>query len=275
MTIDREQIREQLRQGLGPDTIAKGDRATHHATLEEQARIEGELGGFEPTPDNVVYLRDERQLRWEAIAVRIYGGVRDIGAVKALYDERKGAGAHRRSYTGRGRRFPDMTAQDPRHQTAPAHQEQRSERHAGVAAETAAPATRLAEVDLLRTGSVDEIHQYLEAHLHSDRFYIDSGRIWLELPNRTDAPPDKTVLVWFTIPSAYSVASPRAGSRAGRHALPRDWDATLCTISLSTWTSGIRTHAEEPVSCRWCEIRLIAIQTATETPLSRYTAPER
>src|SRR5882762_9550356 len=108
MAVDRDQIQQQLLQGLGPDTIAQGNRAIHHAVLEEEARLAGELGAFEPTPATVVQLR-EKNLRWEAIAVRIFGSVRDIATVKAMYDEIKGKGAHRRSYTGRGRRFAEMS----------------------------------------------------------------------------------------------------------------------------------------------------------------------
>src|SRR5947209_19928552 len=108
MPVDRDMIREQLRQGMGADEIARGDRAIHHATLEEQARLDGELGAIEPTPENVVRLRDDRHLRWEAIAARLFGRVTNTAGVKALYDQLKGEGAARRSYTGRGRRFPDM-----------------------------------------------------------------------------------------------------------------------------------------------------------------------
>jgi hypothetical protein len=93
MPVDRERIREQLGQGLGSHEIAHGDRETFFAVLEEEARLAGELGAFEATPANVVMLRDERTLRWEAIAARVFGGVRRVGEVKALYDELKGQGA--------------------------------------------------------------------------------------------------------------------------------------------------------------------------------------
>src|SRR5438046_3156688 len=112
MPVDRERIREQLGQGLGSHEIAHGDRETFFAVLEEEARLAGELDAFEATPANVVMLRDERTLRWEAIAARVFGGVRRVGEVKTLYDELKGQGAARRSYTGRGRRFPGMVGGD-------------------------------------------------------------------------------------------------------------------------------------------------------------------
>jgi len=58
--------------------------------------------------------------------------------------------------------------------------------------ERRASPSRLAELDHLRTGSADEVRSALEQHLHSDRFFIDDDRIWLELPNRNDGPPDTT-----------------------------------------------------------------------------------
>jgi hypothetical protein len=261
MTVDRASIRQQLLDGKGPDAIAKGNRAVHHAVLEEQARLEEELGTIEPSARNVVRLRDDRRLRWEAIAVRIYGSVRDVATVKALYDELKGPGAHRRSYTGRGRRFAGMT-DDPR-ELAPAEERGWSAQEAtdvliGVERETAVSPQRLREIDVLRTGTTDQIRAYLEHHLHSDRFYIDDNSIWLELPQR-----DRALLVWYVIPDSYSVAGPTAGTRAGLHAFPRDWNATLCHIPVNSWGSGIAIYNDAEVGCRWCEIRLIAIEVAS------------
>ncbi len=78
--------------------------------IEEEARLAGEFGAFDPTPQAVVMLRDQRELRWERIAARIYGDARRTDDVQALYDQELGEGASRRSYTGRGRRFPEMNA---------------------------------------------------------------------------------------------------------------------------------------------------------------------
>ncbi|MGH2451337.1 MAG: GmrSD restriction endonuclease domain-containing protein [Candidatus Limnocylindria bacterium] len=108
---DRELIREDLQAGRTPDQIFKAtgeDRAAWIAAIEEEARLGGEFAHFPPTPESVVQLRDERQLRWERIAVRVFGDIGRVDDVRALYDEQKGAGASRRSYTGRGRRFPEM-----------------------------------------------------------------------------------------------------------------------------------------------------------------------
>jgi hypothetical protein len=106
MTVDRASIRRQLPEGRGPDQIAQGSRAVHHALLAEHARLDGELGTIEPSARNVVRLPDERQLRWEAIAVRIYGSVRDVATVRALHDELKGPSAHRRSSPAAGDASP-------------------------------------------------------------------------------------------------------------------------------------------------------------------------
>lgn len=108
---DRERVREQLRSGLTPDQIyaAMGEKRAHLLTaIEEEARLEGELGASTPTPDIVGPLRDESQLRWERIAARVFGGANKTAPVRDLYDQIRGPGASAQSYTGRGRRCPDM-----------------------------------------------------------------------------------------------------------------------------------------------------------------------
>jgi hypothetical protein len=109
--VPREAIREALIGGATPDQIYErhGRRnVVWLVALEEEAGLAGELAAFEATPDAVVSLRDQRGLRWERIAVRVYGDARKTEAVKRLYDEVHGQGAARRSYTGRGRRYPEM-----------------------------------------------------------------------------------------------------------------------------------------------------------------------
>ena len=106
--LSREIIRDSLLAGLTPDQICKGSRPIYLAALEEEARLEEELGVFEPTPRNVADLRDRRQLRWERIAVRVFGDPRRVAEIRDLYDAARGVGAAKRSYTGRGRRFPEM-----------------------------------------------------------------------------------------------------------------------------------------------------------------------
>ena len=76
--------------------------------LEEEARLENELAAYPASPRSVAALRDERQLRWERIAARVFGDARRVEEVRSLYDEAHGPGASSRSYTGRGRRFPEM-----------------------------------------------------------------------------------------------------------------------------------------------------------------------
>lgn len=108
---DRERVRELLRSRLTPDQIYKemGSRQVHWlAAIEEEARLDNELAAYEASPASIVALRDERQLRWERIAARVFGDAGRSAEVRSLYDEVHGAGASSRSYTGRGRRFPDM-----------------------------------------------------------------------------------------------------------------------------------------------------------------------
>lgn len=109
--IGREAIRDALRAGLTPDQIFARNgrrRSVYLLAIEEEARLEGEHDAFAATPDNAARLRDQRELRWERIAVRLFGDPRRMTAVRDLYDAAKGVGASKRSYTGRGRRFPDM-----------------------------------------------------------------------------------------------------------------------------------------------------------------------
>jgi alkylated DNA nucleotide flippase Atl1 len=110
---DREQVREQLRSGLTPDQVytAMGAKRVYWLTaIEEEARLENELAAFPASPASVAALRDERQLRWERIAARVFGDARPVADVRSLYDQEHGPDASSRSYTGHGRRFPDMEA---------------------------------------------------------------------------------------------------------------------------------------------------------------------
>jgi alkylated DNA nucleotide flippase Atl1 len=108
---DRERVRDQLRSGMTPDQIfaAMGEKRAHWLTaIEEEARLEGELAAFPSTKDSVARLRDERKLRWERIAARVFGDANKVTQVRDLYDQAHGPGASSRSYVSRGRRFPDM-----------------------------------------------------------------------------------------------------------------------------------------------------------------------
>lgn len=110
--IDVDGVASDLRDGFTPDQIysRRGRRRGVYLTaIEEEARSQGELGEYEATDEVVLKLRDRRQLRWERIAARIFGDASRTTDAKALYDRAKGAGAAARSYTGRGRRFPEMT----------------------------------------------------------------------------------------------------------------------------------------------------------------------
>jgi hypothetical protein len=108
---DRASIRRHLRAGLTPDSIQARieSRAQSHevffTALEEEAKLDGTFRSILPTPANVARLRD-LNLRWERIAIRVFGEPRWVVAAKALYDQARGRRASRRTYTGRGRRFP-------------------------------------------------------------------------------------------------------------------------------------------------------------------------
>lgn len=107
----REAIRELLRSGLDTSETSNrlgGGRNLWLDVLEEEAKLTGEMLTRVPTPEDAVSLRDGRNLRWERIAARLYGNSRRTADVKRLYDQAKGEGAAKRSYTGKGRLFPDM-----------------------------------------------------------------------------------------------------------------------------------------------------------------------
>jgi hypothetical protein len=113
----REVIRNLLLEGTSADQISArygGRRGPWLVALEEEAKLDREFDTFAPTPENVVALRDGRMLRWERIAVRVTGDPRSTSLVQRMYDEAKGEGASRRSYThmecglstGQGRAAP-------------------------------------------------------------------------------------------------------------------------------------------------------------------------
>ncbi|WP_425004482.1 DUF262 domain-containing protein [Mycolicibacterium sp. S3B2] len=107
----RESIRELLRSGLSTSETSNrlgGGRNLWLDVLEEDAYLAGEVLEREPHPEDAVALRDERNLRWEKIAARLYGNARRTNEAKQLYDQAKGEGAARRSFTGKGRLFPEM-----------------------------------------------------------------------------------------------------------------------------------------------------------------------
>jgi hypothetical protein len=107
----RAVIRDQLIQGRTPGQIYRTNGKTQAvwvAAIEEEAKLAGEYATLAPTLENVVALREERQLRWEHIAARVFGDAGRVSDVRALYDEARGEGVSQRSYTGRGRRFPEM-----------------------------------------------------------------------------------------------------------------------------------------------------------------------
>jgi hypothetical protein len=130
----------------------------------------------------------------------------------------------------------------------------------GVEGERQASAEYLRELDVLRVGPLAEAKEYLEQHLHSNRFYVEGDRAWLELPNRTNGPPDHVLLVWFRMPEAIAIGGPSGGSRMGLHAIPAGWDATLCRIPTASWKGGTRYRPGREVECRWCLVRLLAAE---------------
>src|SRR5262249_32819655 len=61
--------------------------------IEEEARLGGTLGTTAATPENVVALRDQENLRWERIAARVFADPRRTEQVKRSYDQARGPGA--------------------------------------------------------------------------------------------------------------------------------------------------------------------------------------
>ena len=107
----QEVVQALLAEGATPDQIAARygrRREPWLLAIAEEAKLKGEFRAFALTPENVVALRDDRGLRWERVAVRVTGDPRSTSLVRRLYDQAKGPGASRRSYTGRGRRFEGM-----------------------------------------------------------------------------------------------------------------------------------------------------------------------
>src|SRR5262249_20329538 len=135
--------------------------------------------------------------------------------------------------------------------------------HFGIEAETSVSPERSTDLELLRLASEEDVRTYLETHFHSDRFYVEGDRIFLELPNRSDMPATAASLFWSQFRDDIKAAAPVAGTRAGVHAVPQGWDATLCTIPLTEWTSGAKSHPTDEISCRWCRTRLTAIDLIT------------
>jgi len=97
--------REQTWNDAGSGTNPERTRGEWLATIEDEARLANEFGAFLAAPAAVVELRDDRQLRWERIAARVFGDARRTSEVRELYDESKGPHPSSRSYTGRGRRL--------------------------------------------------------------------------------------------------------------------------------------------------------------------------
>ena len=101
--------RQMLLEGRTVEQIGGGTNyPLWHAAFVEEARLAGELIDGEPMPDDAVRLRDGQKLRWQAVAARLFGDARQTRQAQALYDQAKGSGAAKRSWTGRGRVFPEM-----------------------------------------------------------------------------------------------------------------------------------------------------------------------
>ena len=94
----------------GPDSHGDGAKRVYWLTaIEEEARLESELAAFPASPESVVALREERQLRWERIAARLFGDAGRVAEARAPTDQARGPGASSRSYTGRGDGSPIWT----------------------------------------------------------------------------------------------------------------------------------------------------------------------
>jgi hypothetical protein len=111
-TVNHGLIRDYIEAGMTANEVVNrmgpGRYDIFYAALIEEAKRDGVFASTPATPEAVVELRDKYSLRWERIAVRVFGDPARATAVQTLYDAAKGSGASRRSYTGRGRRFKDM-----------------------------------------------------------------------------------------------------------------------------------------------------------------------
>jgi hypothetical protein len=103
------EARRRLQQGQTVEQIGRAtNRQVWYAAFVEEARLNGELIAEVPAPADAVQLRDEQKLRWHAVAARLFGDARKTAQAQSLYDQAAGPGAAKRSWTGRGRVFPDM-----------------------------------------------------------------------------------------------------------------------------------------------------------------------
>lgn len=88
-TADVRQLYDQAK-GAGASRTRWGAKsAAHFKRFDEEARAEGELGAYEPTPENILMLRDQRGLRWERIAARVFGDAARRKDVRQIYEETK------------------------------------------------------------------------------------------------------------------------------------------------------------------------------------------
>jgi len=113
---EKERIEGAVCSGQTPDPIydQMGQRREVFLyAVEAVVRRRGDFAAFAPTPERVVRLRDDRRLRWEDLAACVFGDASRTTDVKRLYDAQQGPNASRRSYTGRGRRSPDMGVPSP------------------------------------------------------------------------------------------------------------------------------------------------------------------
>lgn len=117
----RAKVAELLAEGLGGDAIkARLGRRRDHRVIElwaeERARLDRVLASMEPTPANVVAVRETYTFgprhnpgwkpRWELVAAIVYGDAREEFRMKAraLYERERGPGSASASYAGRGTR---------------------------------------------------------------------------------------------------------------------------------------------------------------------------
>jgi hypothetical protein len=116
----RARVAELVGEGYGGDKIKAALRRSDHTVIElwaeERARADGVLDSVEPTPANVVRVREtykfgpdrdaNRKPRWELVAAVVYGDAspENCKKVHALYERERGPGSARASYAGRGTR---------------------------------------------------------------------------------------------------------------------------------------------------------------------------
>lgn len=122
--------------------------------------------------------------------------------------------------------------------------------------------------DVFFDGTDNDVRAHLESVFGTDAFYLDGEEIVLELPltdkGKHPRPTGETVHVNVRAPKEWSIETPQGGY--WWHVVPEGSGQTLCTISLSNWTTSTIRDDTHAITCPWCRARVIAIEIAAPPP---------